>query len=187
MTGPTRARDVQLLDAIDALEPSAFQGSVWRVVREGRNPLAGSAVGGRWDDRSFDVLYTSQMPAGAISEVYFHLTRGQPIIPSRVRYKLYEIHVELESCLQLPTMQDLADLGLRVDLYGQLSYEEKIQEYPRSQEIAEVAYFLGRDGLLVPSARHSAANLILFSEHVPPDKLAAVRDHGFVNWEDRHK
>jgi RES domain-containing protein len=187
MVGSGRARDVKLLDAIDALTPKPFSGSVWRVVRQGKNPLTASAVGGRWDDRTFDVLYTSAEASGAIAEVYFHLTRGQPLIPSKVKYALFEISLELESCLHLPTLEDLTKLGLRTELYGQLSYEEKVQEYPRSQEIGEVAYFLGHDGLLVPSARHDTRNLVLFVDRVAPEKIAAVRNHGTVDWDDRYR
>jgi RES domain-containing protein len=186
MAGSGRARDVQLLDAIDALATQPFRGNVWRVVREGRDPLSGSAVGGRWDDRSFDVLYTAREASGAIAEVYFHLSRGQPVVPSKVKYTLFEIGVELESCLPLPTMEDLARLGLRTELYGQLSYDEKVQEYPRSQEIAEVAYFLGHEGLLVPSARHDTTNLVVFSGRIAPDRLTAVKCHGIVDWDQRY-
>jgi hypothetical protein len=55
-----RRRDNKLLDALEALEPVAFDGIVWRVVREGRSPVICSKSGGRWDDGTFDVFYTSQ-------------------------------------------------------------------------------------------------------------------------------
>jgi len=95
-------RDIKLLDAIDALATKPFVGTLWRVVRQGRNPLAGSSVGGRWDDRTFDVLYTSKKAEGALAEIRFHLTRGQPVIPSKVKYTLFELSAEIPNCIDLP-------------------------------------------------------------------------------------
>jgi RES domain-containing protein len=185
MAGSGRARDIQLLDAIDALTPKPFEGSLWRVVREGRDPLVCSAVGGRWDDRTFDVLYTSKKSEGAIAEMYFHVTRGQPVIPSKVKYILFELAAQIPRCIELPTLRDLERLGLRTEQYGQLSHFERTQEYPRTQEIAEVAYFLGHDGLIVPSARYATENVIVYCDRVPPENLAVTRSHGFVDWPRR--
>ena len=61
-----------LLDAMQALEPVEFEGPVWRIVRQGRDPLLASRSGGRWDDGTFDVLYTSESREGAIAEARFY-------------------------------------------------------------------------------------------------------------------
>jgi RES domain-containing protein len=180
-------RDNRLLDALDALPGTSFSGTCWRVTREGRDPIQCSAVGGRWDDRTFDVLYTSTKADGAIAELYFHVSRGQPVIPSRVRYHLHELTVSLASCLKLVPLDTLQALGLRTAGFGQLSYFEREQEYPRTQEIAEVAYFLGRDGLIVPSARSAHDNLIVFCEPAGPAAIEVVRNHGPIVWEDWRK
>jgi RES domain-containing protein len=185
MAGSGRARDVQLLDAIDALAPKPFEGSLWRVVREGRDPIAASSVGGRWDDRTFDALYTSKKAEGAIAEMHFHVTRGQPVIPSKVKYVLFEINAEIPNCIELPTLRELSQLGLRTELYGQLSYLERVQEYPRTQEIAEVAYFIGHGGLIVPSARYPTENVVIFTDRALPEKLAIAKNHGLVDWNRR--
>ena len=159
-----------------------FDGTVWRVVREGRDPCQCSASGGRWDDGSFDVLYTSLERDGAIAEMYFHLMRGQPVFPSKLRYTLHELTVGLSGTLHLPTLPELAAVGLDVSRYGQLSYVERTQEYPNTQEIAEVAHFLDFDGIVVPSARWSCANLVLFCDRLLPDAIEVVRDHGIIDW-----
>lgn len=78
--GRTRKRrDSTLIDAIEAIAPLPFSGPVWRVTREGRDPTRCSGSGGRWDDGAFDVLYTSAERLGAISEMKFHIERGQPV------------------------------------------------------------------------------------------------------------
>lgn len=178
-----RPRDSRLIDALEAKAPRAFVGTAWRVVREGRDPAACSASGGRWDDTTFDVLYTAQERDGAIAETYFHLLRGQPIFPSKVRYKLHELALELSSVVDLSSYDSLRDLGVDTDRFGRLSYEGRTREYPTTQEIAEAAFFLGCTGLLVPSARFKCVNVIVFCDHAGPAAVEVVRDHGLIDWE----
>ncbi len=178
------ARDSALLDAVEALPSEMFSGIVWRVVRAGRDPLQCSAVGGRWDDRTFDVLYTSTKADGAIGEMFFHLARGQPVIPSLVRYRLYKLQASSSHCVCIASVAQLALLGAKAAVFGQLSYHERQQEYPRTQEIAEAAHFHGRDGMLVPSARSDHASLVVFCEPAGPEALEVVQDHCEIAWDD---
>src|SRR5580658_11105277 len=121
------ARDNRLLDALENLPPEHYGDTTWRLVRDGRNPIQCSAVGGRWDDRTFDVLYTATRADGAIAEMYFHVARGQPVIPSLVHYRLFELRITLSSCLQITALIELSSLGLQTAAYGQLSYAEREQ------------------------------------------------------------
>jgi hypothetical protein len=182
MARPTKRRDNQLIDAIEAIPPTPFTGTVWRVVREGRDPLDCSRSGGRWDDGSFDVLYTSLEREGALAEMYFHLKRGQPIFPTRVRFELCELSLAMDAALKLLNLEDLARLGVASEAYGRLSYQEKVAEYPRTQDIAEVAHFLEFDGLLVPSARWQCLNAVVFCERCPPDQREILKSHGIIDW-----
>ncbi len=182
MEAPRKRRDSALIDAIEAIEPVIYEGTVWRVVREGRNPIQCSRSGGRWDDGKFDVLYTSEQKQGAISEMKFHLLRGQPVIPSQVKYYVHEIALPLQRSLKLLDLAALASLGLDISRYGQLSYNEKNGEYPRSQDIAEVAHFLDYDGLVVPSARHDCLNVVAFCDRLAAGALVVTRDGGAVEW-----
>lgn len=176
-------RDNRLLDAVEALPQAPWQGTAWRVVHQGRDPMQCSAVGGRWDDRSFEVLYTSTHRDGALAEIYFHLSRGQPVIPSQVRYSVHELSISLEACVRIVSNDVLAGLGLKTGTFGQLSYSERQLEYPRTQEIAEAAFFHGRDGLLVPGARSEHLNLVVFCSAAGPAAVDAVKDHGNVDWD----
>lgn len=175
-------RDDRLIDALDALPRSKFSGTVWRVVREEREPTQCSASGGRWDDGTFDVLYTSSERDGALSEMYFHLLRGQPVFPSKIRYVLHELHVSLKEVISLPTLADLQAIGLDTSTYGQLLYAERQLEYPRTQEIAEVAHFLECDGVVVPSARMACTNAVLFCDLLESDAVDVIADHGLIDW-----
>ncbi|MDD9908140.1 MAG: RES family NAD+ phosphorylase [Ahrensia sp.] len=177
-----RRRDNALIDAIEAIDPVSFAAPVWRVVRDGHDATRCSRSGGRWDDGTFDVLYTSQGRDGAISEMHFHLMRGQPIFPSLVRYRLFEIETELGRALRFLDLDALSSIGLDAARYGQLSYQEREAEYPRSQDIGEVAHFLDYDGLIVPSARHESLNVVLFCDRVPPSAMTIAKDHGLIDW-----
>jgi RES domain-containing protein len=175
-------RDNRLIDAIEAVEPVEFSGPVWRIVRDGRDPTRCSRSGGRWDDGTFDVLYTSLERDGAISEMKFHLMRGQPVMPSQILFKLFELEIAMGRALKLLDLDALQALGLDTARYGQLSWQEKAAEYPRSQDIAEAAHFLDYDGLIVPSARWGGLNAIVFCDRAGPDSISIKTDHGRVDW-----
>jgi RES domain-containing protein len=178
-----RVRDNKLIDALELIQPVQFKGRVWRVVREGRDVLMPGAAGGRWDDGTFDVLYTSQSADGAVAERHYHLARGQPVIPSRVGYRLYELQVSSEKTLRLLDLEAIEKLGVDTKRYGALSYADRQGEYPRTQEIAETAHFVGFDGLMAPSARWECMNIVLFSDRVGPNDAELVKDHGQVVWQ----
>jgi hypothetical protein len=158
-----RARDLGLLDAIDAFKRELFAATVWRVVREGRDPVLGAPSRSRWCNGSFDVLYTSLERDGAIAEVYSLLSL-QPVFPSKVRWKSHPIEVSATQTLRLADLPTLARLSVDVARYRDRAYE-------RTQEIADAAYFLGFDGLVAPSARWSCANLVLFTDRLAPEQI----------------
>lgn len=176
-------RDQRLLDALEAMDRVPYAGNVWRSVREGRDPLTCWRSGGRWDDGTFDVLYTSETRKTAVAERQFHLYQGQPFPPSKVRYVLFELKVALQAVMRFPDLNSLSSIGFDVGSFGQLNYLERTREYPRSQEIAEACAFLGADGLLVPSARQtSSRNLIIFCEQEEPIETEVVKSHGRVEF-----
>jgi len=176
-------RDNALLDALETLERSSFEGHVWRSVRSGRHPDECWRSGGRWDDRTFDVLYTSTSRDAAIEERRFHLFRGQPIAPSKVTYDLFELSVTLQSVVTFPDLEALKSVGLDVNGYGKAHYPEREVEYPRSQQVAEACHFLGADGILVPSARKlDVLNLIVFCEQDTGPQIETVANHGSLEF-----
>lgn len=175
-------RDNRLIDALEAIKPVIFEGSVWRLVRDGRDPLQCSASGGRWDDGTFDVLYTSVSRSGVLEEMRFHLMRGQPVMPSKVSYRMFEIGLSLARALQFLDLEVLSGVGLNTKAFGRLSYEQKNDEYPRTQEIGEVAHFLDFDGLVIPSARSDAKNAVVFCDKVEGLRESNVSDRGMIDW-----
>ncbi|MBC8718147.1 RES family NAD+ phosphorylase [Ochrobactrum sp. Marseille-Q0166] len=170
-----RARDIELLDVLDAHTGVSFEGDVWRIVRAERDVLEGFASKARWDPGTFDVLYTSLERDGALEEIHFHLSR-QPVFPSKLRSVLHRISVRTRRTLKLADLGALAELGITPERYGELSYE-------RSQEIGDAAFFLGFDGILAPSARWDCQNLILFMDRMEPSDLAVLESEP-IDWAD---
>lgn len=174
MSNRWRARDHDLLDALDALPRDAVHDTVWRVVRSDQDPLLCRPTRGRWDLGHYDVLYTSFDPDGAVSEMYFHLSR-QPVFPSTVEFTLNEIEVTTCSTLKFEDLRELIPLSVDPDKYSGILYE-------RTQEIGDAAAFLGFDGLIAPSARWDCLNLTIFCDSLNPEDLV-LRSSSAVDWD----
>ncbi|MCH7794304.1 MAG: RES family NAD+ phosphorylase [Proteobacteria bacterium] len=171
-----KARDVDLLDALESLTPEPFDGDVWRIIRNGRDPLQGYPAGARWDPLGvFDVLYTALDPDGAHAEVFFHLNRA-PVFPSRTAYLLHTIRVQTRKTLRLADMTALAALKVDTGRYSEL-------DYTQTQAIGDATHFLGFDGLIVPSARSESRNLILFMDRLDPNDPLVVTRSEAVDWQ----
>jgi len=166
MPGAGRVRDLALLDALDASPRVPFAGRAFCAVRAGRDPLTGAASRSRWCDGSFDVLYTSLVADGAIAEIEA-LLASQPIRPSNDAWTVFEVEAAAQATLEIADTAGLARFGVDVPRYTG-------RDHTRTREIAEAAHFLGFDGLLVPSARYHATNLVLFTGRIPPDAIRAV-------------
>lgn len=169
-----RARDLALLDALDAHLGVSFEGDAWRIVRAERDVLQGFPSKARWDPGTFDVLYMSLAREGALEEVYFHLSR-QPVFPSQLRSILHRVSVKTRRTLKLADLAAVEALGISRETYPSL-------DYARTQEIADAADFLGFDGILTPSARWSCQNLVLFMDKIGPQDLVAHESEA-VDWD----
>ncbi len=181
MAQPPNLRDSRLIDVLDSKTRQPFASIVWRVAREGRDPVQCSAPGGRWDDGTFDVLYTALESSGAVAEMHFHLQRGQPVFPSKLRYALHELKLALSNVITL-SRQELAELGLNMAQFGQFAYDGRTSEYPTSQQIAEAAHFLDATAIIVPNARWDCNNLVIFCDRISPGDVDLVKDHGLIAW-----
>jgi hypothetical protein len=159
--------DDRLLDALGEMEGQAYSGPMWRVVREGRSHLDGSRGAGRWNPAWLSVLYGAQEADGALAEIHYHLTQGQPVFPSRMRHALLELRVKTGRTLRFADLDALTRLGVEADRYREMLYS-------RTQEIADAAAFMGFDGLIAPSARWACHNIVLFLDAIDLDDLECV-------------
>lgn len=166
-------RPQALLDAIETATPTTLATHLWRVVADGRDPLRAGRSGGRWDDGTFDVLYTSNERDGALAEAWFHAARGQPIPPSKPSKRIHRLEAQFGRVLDLSGEGRLAALGVDMQRYGQLSYLQRGGEYPTTQQIGEVAFFYEYEAIVVPNARWPTSNVVIMTEHANVTQLIA--------------
>ncbi len=79
--------------------------------------------------------------------------------------------------MRLADLTALALLGVNSSRYGTF-------EYGGTQAIAAAAHFLEFDGLIVPSARSSELNLVLFTERLNVEVALTVEATNPVDWDD---
>jgi RES domain-containing protein len=176
--------DLTLLERLSAFGTERFDGEVFRATRRSLDPLAASTSGGRWAPKGLvPVLYTSLLRDGALAEIAYHWSQLTPQ-PSRPAV-LHLLGVSAEHRLRL-LRADLENLDVDMAQYDGINYY-------RTQEIGAAVAFLGCDGLIVPCARWSCENLILFTEnHLLTSRLellsseeidwqAWAKEAGFVN------
>jgi len=169
-----RVHDRTILDALDAMDPVRFEDTVWRITRAGRDPRRGSAASGRWSPGiPVEVLYTSLEREGALAEIGYRLSL-EPVWPSRLQHEIHELAAQSQRTLEFADVASLAPLGVDVSRYGSFDYSV-------TQALAAAAHFLEFDGLLVPNARHSSSNLVLFMDRGTPGSLE-VKSTRAVDW-----
>lgn len=147
---------MQLLDALDELEGVSTTFSVYRAVLDGRSELDTSRVSGRWNPNDLSVLYAAFEEDGAIAEIHYHISVGQPLFPTKIKHNLFEMEVSVENCIDLSKMDNLVALGVDEGRFKEMLYH-------RTQEIGAAADFLGYDGIIVPNARWECSNVVLLS------------------------
>lgn len=181
--GLSRPHDRELLDALESHPSEAFSGETWRVTAKGRDAPRGSTAGGRWSPPGeFEVLYTSLARAGALAEIGYRLSL-EPVWPSRLEYELHRITARTNNSLRFADVSSLSTLGVDVRRYASF-------EYSATQAIAAAAFFLDFDGLIVPSARSTELNLVIFMEKLGIGeqlKLEASEPVDWPAWRSRHR
>lgn len=153
------SHDDRLLDALTSLPETSFSGPVWRVVNAMRSPIDGSRGSGRWNSDINEVLYTSLESNGALSEIHFHISRGNPIFPSRLKHNLVQLTAEFARVLDLSDPSMLTSLDVDMARYSEILYS-------KTQEIGDAVAFLGIEAIIAPNARHQSNNLIVFMQNI---------------------
>jgi hypothetical protein len=165
--------DPDLLDRLSAFTPVRFDDAVFRATRLGLDPLTGSYAGGRWAPRdAAQVLYTSREHEGALAEIAFHLAQLTPR-PSKP-VMVHRLRVTTRATIRL-LRANLTELGLDTADYESLNYG-------RTQAIGAAVAFLGCDGLIVPSARWSCENLMIFMDNHRIDETLDREHSESVDW-----
>jgi RES domain-containing protein len=91
----------------------------------------------------------------ALAEGSYYLSL-QPV-PPRARRVLYRIGISLANVVDLSSFTAIEALGV-----SRATFESN--DYSKSQSVGGAAAYLGHDGMLVPSARGTGVNLVVFPE-----------------------
>ncbi len=168
------SHDDRLLDALTSLPETSFSETVWRVVNAIRSPIDGSRGSGRWNSDNNEVLYTSLESDDALSEIHFHISRANPIFPSRLKHNLAQLTAGLAKVLDLSDPSTLTSLGIDMDRYSEILYS-------KTQEVGDAVAFLGIEAIIVPNARHQSNNLVIFMQNIDLDKIEIGKNTS-VDW-----
>jgi RES domain-containing protein len=143
----------EVLDCLQAVEPQAWAGTVFRHMWGSYPPDRENTQGGRWNPRDVAAIYTSCDRSGVLAEAE-HQIAMQPVRP-RARRTIYEVRIALTATLDLTELDLLEELGIGNDELG-------APDMRACQQVGGAAAWLEADGILVPSARSSSTNLVIF-------------------------
>ncbi len=152
--------DRDLLDAIDAARPDSFKGAVWRVTIGTNPPIRPNTRGARWNPPGTAAIYASLDKEVAVAEIR-NLLATQPVPPS-VTLTLHKLEVDLDPVADFRDMTQLLTVGITQD-------ELTSSDLTVCQNVGGAAAWLGRAGLLVPSARAQGANLVVYINEMDPE------------------
>jgi RES domain-containing protein len=165
----------ELLDLLQAIDPSPWAGRAFRHMFGDHPPDAENTRGARWNPPGVAAIYTSLTREGALAEAE-HQIAIQPIRP-RARRTLYTLEIALAGVLDLTDSTLLQNLGVRP---AELAADDMVA----CRQLGGAAHWLERDGLLLPSARSSATNLVIFPSARPSDARFEILEEKPVELSD---
>lgn len=155
-----------LLDQLEAVGGLAFDGIVWRHMFSNLVPARTNTRGARWNPPGVSTIYTSLERETALAEAEYAIA-SQPI-RTRASRQLYQVHVTLSNVIHLTDRALLARVGIDETELGAV-------DHSACQTVGGAAYWLGYDGLLVPSARLSTGvNLVLYADRTDVDSAFEI-------------
>ena len=167
--------DRELIDALDALTPINFNGTLWRTAWKNRDPLQGGSAGGRWSEpNGSETLYTSLEADVSLAELYYQLSIA-PVFSSRI-VQLFEIRASDLKVLDLGDVEQIRKLGINDPM------ATGSQDLEQTRALGAVADFLENQGIIVPSVRAEGLNLVLFPGRLDLNKSLVIQKVSDINW-----
>ena len=158
----------KLPERLRALPLGPWQGTAFRHMFGSYPPERENTSGARWNPAGVAAIYASLSREGALAEAE-HQIAIQPVRP-RARRSLYELDVALRSVLDLSDRALLAELGVDEDAL-------RADDMLACRQLGAAAASLNCEGILVPSARAEATNLVIFAAKLGADARFDVKGH----------
>jgi len=149
----------ELLKLLEAIESRTWDGLVWRHMFANNPPTRANELGARWNPPGVPAIYCSLDHATALAEGNYAVA-VQSLRPT-VKRTIYNLRVHLEKVLDLSSRSKLLELGI-----GEVELSDV--DHTGCQRIGGAVEWLEHDGLLVPSARTSGLNLVIFTRKRGP-------------------
>jgi RES domain-containing protein len=158
--------DPELLDAIEALVgPTRREAVAWRQTFSDRDPLIPNSRGARWNPPGVDALYCSLSEHGAAAE-HARVISQEPVTKAKP-LRMVRLRLSLGKVADLRNAEGLKELGFGPnELTG--------EDWGPAQVVGAAAAWLGIAAVVVPSARHTAGNIVVFVNNIGPDDLVDV-------------
>jgi RES domain-containing protein len=145
-----------LLNALEAIQHQPWEGFVWRHMFADNPPTRINDKGARWNPPGVPAIYCSLDRATALAEGDYAVS-VQSLRPTAKR-TIYKLRVSLKRVLDLSPSPILRELGLR-------KHELSSTDHSACRRIGGAVEWLEHDGMIVPSARSSGRNLVIFQRH----------------------
>lgn len=162
----------KLLDQLQQVQPSPWQGQVFRHMFNEYPPDRENLSGARWNPPQVAAIYASLSANGALAEAE-HQLAIQPLRPT-VRRTLHKLELNLVNILNLADLELLKELGVTQD-------ELNSDDMYACQQIGGAVAWLEHDGMLVPSARSESDNLVAFPTHFSVDTTIEIIESERIN------
>src|SRR5262245_16675024 len=159
------SEDTELVDRIRGFGTTEVDAVVFRILPSSVPADRENILGARWNPRGTRAIYTSFEPATARAEVAFRIAL-EPVPMKDIPRTEYRIEIKLRSVVDLKT-DSFQSVGI-----SQLEFDGL--DYAVTQAVGGAVVALGRDGLIVPSARASGSNLVIYPQNAGPDYFYKV-------------
>lgn len=157
----------ELLDRLQEREPKPWEGIAFRHMFVNYPPDTENTRGARWNPPSVSAMYLSTTRDGALAEAEYQLLLQSP--RPRVRRTIYEVSLSVAGLADLTDRVELEELGVsRADLAD--------TSMRACRAVGGAAAWLGYDSILVPSARSTDANLVIYPLNCGADMKFDVVD-----------
>jgi RES domain-containing protein len=143
-----------LLQLLERFESRVWEGTAWRHMFGDNPPTRQNQLGARWNPPGLPAIYCSLDRDTALAEGDYAVA-AQPLRPT-VKRMIYKLHVRLEKVLDLSSQSVLRELGIAEPELADV-------DHAACQRVGGAVEWLEHDGLLVPSARSSGVNLVIFT------------------------